>query len=159
MKQLALRLKWGTGQRGPSKTERTGHCLQCGKLHRWKNSLGRFCSRCCKEKERSRTRDQYAEKVSRQKEKSRRLNAIKLQRGCENPNCGWQGQLFTPVMLDFDHLVPATKVRGKKSGRRKHNLSALIQSGASWTAIEEEVSKCRVLCANCHRQKTWKENV
>lgn len=47
-----------------------------------------------------------------------------------------------PVVLDFDH------VRGIK----KKAISQLLSS--TWLKIEEEIRKCEVRCANCHRRKT-----
>jgi hypothetical protein len=55
------------------------------------------------------------------------------------------------VVLQFDHL-----------GDKRANVSALIASGASWARVAEEIAKCDVRCANCHRRKTataWPELV
>ncbi len=49
-----------------------------------------------------------------------------------------------PVVLEFDH------VRGKKKG----NVGELVANGYSWEVIENEIKKCDVRCANCHRRKT-----
>lgn len=48
-----------------------------------------------------------------------------------------------PVVLEFDH------VRGKKIA----DLAVLMQR-VSIEKIDEEISKCEVRCANCHRIKT-----
>ncbi|MFL5653130.1 MAG: hypothetical protein ACJ8CB_02965 [Ktedonobacteraceae bacterium] len=45
--------------------------------------------------------------------------------------------------LEFDH------VRGQKSA----NITRML-NGAPWSAIEAEIAKCEVRCANCHRIKT-----
>lgn len=50
------------------------------------------------------------------------------------------------VVLDFDH------VRGKKGG----DLSSLIAAGSSLRRIDEEIANCEVVCANCHRRRTYK---
>lgn len=49
------------------------------------------------------------------------------------------------VVLDFDHL------RDKRMG-----VSALMHRGASIASLEKEISKCEVVCANCHRRRTAK---
>ena len=49
--------------------------------------------------------------------------------------------------LDFDH------VRGKKI----INISHLLRRGAPIPALEEEIAKCEVRCANCHRVRTAKQ--
>jgi len=48
-----------------------------------------------------------------------------------------------PRCLDFDH------VRGEKCG----DVSRMIGNFA-WEAIEKEIEKCEVRCANCHRKRT-----
>jgi len=51
------------------------------------------------------------------------------------------------VVLDFDH------VRGIK----KNNISNMLTNKASLTTLENEIEKCDIRCANCHRRKTAKE--
>lgn len=48
-----------------------------------------------------------------------------------------------PCCLEFDH------VRGKKLAE----VSRLVSEGYSWEVIEQEISKCDVRCANCHRKR------
>lgn len=50
-----------------------------------------------------------------------------------------------PRVLEFDHINPAKKLA---------NVSDLIHSGKNLQIIKEEIEKCQVLCANCHRRKT-----
>jgi hypothetical protein len=47
------------------------------------------------------------------------------------------------VVLQFDHL------RDKKV-----DVARMINSGSTWEAIEREIGKCEVRCANCHRLAT-----
>jgi hypothetical protein len=48
-----------------------------------------------------------------------------------------------PVVLEFDHL------RDKLM-----NVSWLVR-GWRWDAVEAEIAKCEVVCANCHRRRTY----
>lgn len=48
-----------------------------------------------------------------------------------------------PLVLDFDHL------RDKVA-----NVSAMVLHKRRWSAILEEIAKCEVRCANCHRRRT-----
>jgi len=64
------------------------------------------------------------------------MQAEKLRRGCVD--CGYNKH---PAALDFDH-VDGTKV---------FNISKVSRSQA---ALEIEMSKCVVRCANCHRIRT-----
>jgi hypothetical protein len=51
-----------------------------------------------------------------------------------------------PVVLQFDHLRD-----------KKWNVSYMLRSGFRWAAIQAEIDKCEVRCANCHRRKTARE--
>ena len=50
-----------------------------------------------------------------------------------------------PLVLEFDHL------RDKID-----NVSSLVRRLSNWAAIEAEIEKCEVVCANCHRIRTAK---
>lgn len=53
-----------------------------------------------------------------------------------------------PVCLDFHHRNPTTKII---------HISRIYWRGWSIEKIKEEIEKCDILCANCHRKlhKTW----
>ena len=60
--------------------------------------------------------------------------------------CEWEGcTVNDPDMLVFDHLHPQTKRR---------EVSDMAHKTYSRKAIEAEVSKCRILCANHHQKHT-----
>lgn len=52
--------------------------------------------------------------------------------------------IFPLVSMDFDH------VRGTKRG----NISAMVRWGVTRQKLLEELEKCEVVCANCHRVRT-----
>jgi hypothetical protein len=52
---------------------------------------------------------------------------------------------------EFDHL-PGTKVD------RKHEIASLLQRGWSWNNVLKEISKCELVCANCHKIRTFKRS-
>ena len=51
-------------------------------------------------------------------------------------------------VLDFDHIDPKTKA---------FNVSDCVRRGMSRKTVLAEIQKCQVLCANCHRIKTFEE--
>jgi hypothetical protein len=53
-----------------------------------------------------------------------------------------------PVVLQFDHIDRANK---------SAEISKMVCDGLSTTTIQEEINKCRVLCANCHARHTAKQ--
>jgi hypothetical protein len=50
--------------------------------------------------------------------------------------------------LDFHHIDPNTKKASVREMMRGHH---------SFESLMEEVSKCEVLCSNCHRKLHWQE--
>ena len=53
-----------------------------------------------------------------------------------------------PTVLEFHH------VRGKK----KKEVTRLVRDGYSLKVIQKEISKCDVVCANCHKLRTYKDS-
>jgi hypothetical protein len=53
------------------------------------------------------------------------------------------------LVLEFDHKDRKTK---------RIEVSRVINQGLSLLKLKEEISKCDVRCANCHRKKTAKES-
>ncbi len=76
---------------------------------------------------------------------SRRRLATLVYEYLENHPCVDCGQ-SNPVLLDFDHRNDKFK-----------SISEMIKSRYSWAKIQEEISKCDVRCANCHRLRTAKQ--
>jgi hypothetical protein len=50
-------------------------------------------------------------------------------------------------VLEFDHIDRKTK---------RDNIAQMITQ-REWPVILAEIEKCQVMCANCHRRKTWNE--
>jgi hypothetical protein len=60
-------------------------------------------------------------------------------------DCGFSGAQF-PFVLDFDHLQGHTK---------RFNVGSWRHAALSIGAIEREIAKCELVCANCHRIRTF----
>ena len=61
--------------------------------------------------------------------------------------CGACGE-SDPTVLEFDHV----------EGIKRTEVTKLVRDGYSLRIIKEEISKCVVLCANCHKRKTYKNS-
>lgn len=60
--------------------------------------------------------------------------------------CADCGRSYPACVMDFDHRDPKKKTM---------NLSMATRRGWSITRVVEEASKCDVVCANCHRLRTF----
>ena len=78
-----------------------------------------------------------------QKRNAKIIKEEKLKRGCEK--CGYNKH---HAALDFDHLDP-TKKRRDIAKMHTTNIASL----------KAEIEKCQVLCANCHRIKTYEQRL
>jgi hypothetical protein len=50
------------------------------------------------------------------------------------------------VVFEFDHLDPAEKV---------WNVADLVRQSYGLETIKSEIDKCEIVCANCHRIRTY----
>jgi len=85
-------------------------------------------------------RSRLTETKSSRRERARDfVSAYKEQRGCADCHRKWPAHV-----LDFDHL-----------GQDKSGLvSAMVNHADSMERIQQEIAKCEVVCANCHRYRT-----
>ena len=56
------------------------------------------------------------------------------------------GKTYPHYVMDFDHLDGTIK---------RANISALIGERTSLQCILNELAKCELVCANCHRERTY----
>lgn len=56
------------------------------------------------------------------------------------------GGRFPSFVMDFDHLPEYDKVG---------HVARLVNAGKSLQKIKDEIAKCEIVCANCHRIRTW----
>ena len=59
--------------------------------------------------------------------------------------CADCGQRFPAVCMDFDHVDPETKSFG---------IARAVGDDYSLQRILDEIEKCELVCANCHRIRT-----
>lgn len=63
---------------------------------------------------------------------------------CKNNPCQDCGQSFPAYVMDFHHRNPDEKI-------------TVVGRTRSIKAAKNEIEKCDLLCANCHRTRTWKD--
>ena len=73
----------------------------------------------------------------------------KMSKGCESSSC--LGHPNHPSVLQLAHINKSEKDSTLKQ-RRAYNPSWSLDR------IKLEISKCRVLCANCHSLETYEEH-
>ena len=102
-----------------------------------------YCRECQKTLQRERYQDDRSDYLERNRKTRERLSELIRQR--KSGPCADCGGRFHFSAMDFDHLGIEDKVAG---------LSQLRHSG-SVRKIEAELKKCEVVCANCHRVRTY----
>ena len=107
-----------------------------GKIY---TSLRKYCRKCRYKIERH---DIKPEDVRRRR-LARKLRAIELLGG-KCVKCGYNKN---PYVLDFNH---------KEGHIKEFSPSRIIQKRA-WDLVVKELAKCELLCANCHREYTFRE--
>ena len=85
--------------------------------------------------------------VTKQRVRANKIKAVNYLGG-ECAACGIKYDGTNAVIFDFHHLIPADK--------EMHPTKALR---LSWDNLIKEISKCALLCSNCHRlehkQEDW----
>lgn len=77
--------------------------------------------------------------------RARQAVTVALLRDLRQGPCAGCGEVLEPHQMDFDHREPANKLFRVTEGR------AMLMSRNRLLA---EISKCDVVCANCHRLRT-----
>lgn len=131
-------------------------CNKCGQIKQLSDFNKASTKKCgvqsaCKEctrkdsNERYKDNSKYRERIRRNNKESIVKNKEYIKNFLKEHPCVDCGESDL-VVLEFDH------VRGEKS----FNISSGIR-GQGLSSIKEEIEKCEVRCANCHRKKTSKE--
>ena len=132
---------------------RNKYCtLECYRVHRWGTKCPacgetpprgkRFCREECERKHWDRRGG--AKYIERMAHFAERKNAIMRHLGGACARCGNEDQR----VLDVDHIDPSKKLRPP------HRASPISTRVWLW---EREMGNLQLLCANCHRLKTWED--
>lgn len=128
-------------------------CYRCGELKpadefNWRrkkkgqrDSFCRPCRSAYKKEHYAANRQQYIDRASNRKRElalQRTVFLIEFFRTHACVDCGEAD----PVVLEFDHL------------RDKRFAIGGALATQNWQSILDEIDKCEVVCANCHRRRT-----
>lgn len=109
---------------------RAAHCKEC--FNKWYQSHY--------------TKNWQAMYERREVHRKRRLKALqKTVEEIKLGGCHDCGFTYPPWVMDFDH------VRDEKL----YNVANMVQQGMSLAKVLEEIAKCDLVCANCHRERTY----
>lgn len=112
-----------------------------------KGGRGNICLVCAREKGKAfyHALPEEKKKIYNQaKQRAARRNQIWICEYLSNHPCVDCAEVDIEL-LDLDHLDATTKVR---------DICSMVRGGYSLKRIQEEVAKCEVVCANCHRKRT-----
>lgn len=135
-------------------------CTKCGEtkelsdfFYRNKKTGTRHsqCKRCYRN---SRNNKEHYEKykdeyIARSKDRQKRVlkeNVDKLLEYLKYHPCVDCGET-DPIVLEFDHLIREDK---------QYCISNMMRD-YSWDKILSEITKCEVVCSNCHKRRTAKQ--
>jgi len=96
-------------------------------------------------------RKQYNQKNKEQriqKQSARRVAAKEYTDSCKDVPCMDCGIKWPPVAMDFDHV---------RDGKVK-TIASMVSQGYKIDLIKEEIAKCDIVCACCHRIRTANRN-
>lgn len=86
-------------------------------------------------------------KYQREWMRAKAAESLKIMRELKNKPCTDCGGLFHYSSMDFDH-VDDNKITG---------VAKLAGTGQIDKMLEE-IAKCELVCASCHRYRTWLRN-
>ncbi len=130
-------------------------CIDC-KKEKYENEFSRkgtgFQCRCKEcfalyhKKYYEKNKEKYFAKNRRNKTRQRtRLKQILL--SAKNRPCRDCGGNFHPWVMEFDHLEGTTKISA---------VASMATRGCTNEKLLAEIAKCEVVCANCHRMRTFR---
>ena len=122
-------------------------CLQDLDLNsfssRGKERLHSACKDCCKKYSKSYYPANKSKWAIRNRNQTRKLanliQVIKKDKACFDCN-----KTYPYYVMEFDHI----------KGVKINSISRMRTCG-SWEKILKEIDKCELVCANCHRERTW----
>jgi len=106
-----------------------------------------YCKQCQSKKHREyylRHKKEVVARVMRNAAKQRR-RLYEFTNSFKNKPCTDCHEKYPPYVMDFDHIT----------GKKRNMISKLVGGAYSLLRIKDELKKCDLVCANCHRVRTF----
>lgn len=115
-----------------------------GKNRAKKDGLQGICKLC----KRLRDKRHYDENKSwyNQRNEKAHIELLRWYREAKLSPCADCKQSYHFTAMEWDHLPEFEKVE---------SISLMVRRGCSKSKILNEIAKCELVCANCHRVRTW----
>jgi hypothetical protein len=114
---------------------------KCGELQSKCKECQRAYYRLYYERNKSRFIEKNRQNKNRQRKRLRIILWNVKQRPCEDCGCSYH-----PWVMELDHRNGTTKIAA---------VANLVSKGCTDARLLEEIGKCDVVCANCHRMRTY----
>lgn len=114
-----------------------------------KQILKRICKKCHADYRRQhylKNKQKYLEKARRWNKKQGEILRVYLYQRLSKSKCVDCGE-DDVLVLEFDHI-----------DNKRFGIAQMYKNRYSLDAVKEELERCVVRCANCHRRKTAKES-
>lgn len=117
-------------------------CTKCG-IHPIRNKTSSYCKKCHNNYQ----KDYYKRNPTSILDSSRKQSKIirKIVIDLKNKPCTDCKNTYPYFVMDFDHI----------KGKKRFNISEATQKYRSIPRLMEEIAKCELVCANCHRIRTY----
>jgi hypothetical protein len=127
--------------------KRCGRCRTdkpVAEFHRRRGALQTWCKSCRREYDADYWLRTWVDRIQMRKVHRREL--VEWYRGLKGAPCVDCGTSFHHAAMHWDHLPGCPKLR---------EVSYMVLRGFRRETILEEISKCELVCANCHAVRTF----
>lgn len=120
---------------------KTKLCSKCGVERRIDGTSqnGSYCKKC-----RALYQAAYAKRTNYKDAKRRNAKMRQFIQDTKSVPCADCGHSYPWYVMDFDHR-----------GDKEFNLSVASNKGYGEQRVRDEMAKCEIVCANCHRIRTF----
>lgn len=115
-----------------------------------KDGLNNVCRECSNKRSKKHyldNKEEHRKNVKKRKDSLLKDNKNKIMNILINSSCTDCGNIDHRT-FEFDHV----------NGDKVSNVSTLLGCGFSWDKIKAEIDKCEIVCANCHRIRSFKKS-